>query len=71
MEVRHGLAGREVWYIPYRALASVSGTTVTLTVDAATLNATTWRQKPPWIPVNKHFLKNFFVRDPYLPPLVI
>ena len=68
VEVRYGLAGREVWYIPYHGIAGVSGTTVVLNVDAATLNATGWRNKPPWIPANKHFLRSFFDHDPQLPP---
>ena len=36
-------------YIPYSALAGVSGKSVTLNVDAATAQAKPWQYRPPWI----------------------
>jgi hypothetical protein len=53
VEVRHGVFGREVRYIPPSAIAGVTETAVILNVDARTVNATIWHQKPHWIPVRK------------------
>jgi hypothetical protein len=36
-------------YIPYNAIASVSGKIVTLAVDAATVSEKGWYRKPLWI----------------------
>ncbi len=36
-------------YIPYNAIAEVSGKCVTLKVDAATVNEKGWYRKPLWI----------------------
>ena len=36
-------------YIPYSAIAGMSGKRVTLNVDAATAQAKPWKYRPPWI----------------------
>ena len=36
-------------YIPYSAIASVSGKSVTLNVDAATAHTKPWKHRPTWI----------------------
>ncbi len=54
LEVHHGLFGREVLYIPYSAIAGVTDGSVMLNVDADTVHASTWNQKPHWIPVGKN-----------------
>ncbi len=37
-------------YVPYRAVAEVSGKRVTLGVDARTATSKGWNRKPKWIP---------------------
>ena len=50
VEVHHGLFGREVLYIPYSAIARVSGKVVTLTIAAALVpEQEEWYHKPAWI----------------------
>ena len=49
LEVQRGLLRREVFYIPYNAIAGVSGKQVTLNVDAATVNERPWNQPPRWM----------------------
>ncbi|MDP9350687.1 MAG: PRC-barrel domain-containing protein [Chloroflexota bacterium] len=47
---RGGLFGKGVtMYVPCRAVAGVSGDTVTLNVDAETATAKGWARKPSWI----------------------
>ncbi len=53
LEVHHGVLHREVLYIPYNAIADVSGTQVTLNVDAATVREHPWHQRPRWIASGK------------------
>jgi hypothetical protein len=47
LQVHHGAA---TLYIPYNAIADVAGTTVRLTLEAATVNERGWYRKPLWIP---------------------
>jgi len=49
VEVRRGFLGRGVLYVPYSAIAAVTGKHVTLNIDAATVNEHAWNQKPGWI----------------------
>jgi hypothetical protein len=37
-------------YIPYNAIATVSGRIVTLNVTEATVNNKLWHQRPAWLP---------------------
>ncbi len=53
LEVHQGLLSHAVLYIPYNAIAGVAAGAVLLNVDAATVQASTWNQKPHWIPVGK------------------
>ena len=46
LEVHHG---RGRLYIPYSAIAGVSGATVSLNVEAAAVHMRPWRQPPAWI----------------------
>ncbi len=39
-----------VLYVPYSAIAAVSGEAVTLNVDAQTAGAKGWSRKPAWLP---------------------
>ena len=55
LEVVHGLVRREVFYIPYNALADVAGRSVILNVDAAALDEKGWTFKPQWIPRGKQY----------------
>ncbi len=41
--------GDTTTYIPYNAIANVSGKVVTLTMDAATVSEKGWYRKPLWI----------------------
>ena len=52
LEVHHGFLDRQVVYIPYNAIADVSGTTIRLNIDAAAVNEKEdWHHKPRWIAV--------------------
>ncbi len=53
LEVQRGLVRREVFYIPYNAIADETGKQVTLNVDAATVNERPWTQRPRWIASGK------------------
>ncbi len=46
LEVHHAA---EHFYIPFNAIADVSGRTVTLNVDAATVHEKGWYRRPTWI----------------------
>ena len=46
LEVHHGFLGHSVLYVPYSAIAAVAADQVTLNVDAATVSARAWTQKP-------------------------
>ena len=46
LEVHHGFLGHSVLYVPYSAIAAVAADQVTLNVDAATVRARAWTQKP-------------------------
>ena len=49
IEVRRGFLGRDVHYIPVNAIAKVSGKSVVLNVDRATVDEKLWSFKPGWI----------------------
>jgi hypothetical protein len=42
-------------YIPYNVIGDVSGRTVTLNVDEATVNNKLWHQRPTWLPGGTDF----------------
>ena len=50
VEVHRGLLRKQVLYVPYSAIAAVSGTDVMLYVDAQTAWAKGWSRKPAWLP---------------------
>ena len=47
LEVQHGAT---TLYVPYNAIAEVTGKAVRLSLDAATVNEKGWHRKPRWIP---------------------
>ncbi len=47
LEVHHGAA---TLYVPYNAIAEVTGKAVQLQMDAALVNEKGWHRKPRWIP---------------------
>ncbi len=50
IEVRRELLGREfIEYIPCRAVAKVSGNTVTLGMDMETASSRGWSRRPAWL----------------------
>ena len=52
LEVHHGFLNHRVLYIPYNAIADVSGSTVQLNIDAAAADEKEdWHHKPRWIAV--------------------
>ena len=52
LEVHHG---HERFYIPFNAIADVSGRTVTLNVDAVTVHEKGWYRRPAWIVPDEEF----------------
>ncbi len=52
LEVHHAA---ERFYIPFNAIAAVSGRTVTLNVDAATVHEKGWYRQPVWIVPGEEF----------------
>ncbi len=46
LEVQHGAT---TLYVPYNAIAEVTGKTVRLSLDAAMVNEKGWHRKPLWI----------------------
>ena len=50
VEVHRGLLRKQVLYVPYSAIAAVSGKDVVLYIDARTAGAKGWSRKPAWLP---------------------
>ncbi len=50
VEVRQGLLRKQVIYIPYNAIAGVSGDTITLSASETDVHKPGWVQRPRWLP---------------------